>query len=97
MHNLRSSSLWLLNVSYRKLHLINICGNRRINERKTRDVPRIASWIFQRFGAGTRTVFLTLFHMGPGTLRGFFRKLLLPVALMRDQSGHQGGQDMTSL
>lgn len=97
MHNLRSSSLWLLNVSYRKLHLINICGNRRIKERKTRDVPRIASWIFQRFGAGTRTVFLTLLHMGPGTLRGFFRKLLLPVALMRDQSGHQGGQDMTSL
>lgn len=44
-----------------------------------------------------RGVFLTLFHRVAGTLRGFFRKLLLPVALMRDQSGHQGGQDMTSL
>ncbi|CAK9821423.1 hypothetical protein ANTRET_LOCUS154 [Anthophora retusa] len=41
--------------------------------------------------------FLTLFRRVPGTLRGFFRKLLLPMALMRDQSGHQGGQDMTSL
>lgn len=44
-----------------------------------------------------RGVFLTLFRRVAGTLRGFFRKLLLPVALMRDQSGHQGGQDMTSL